>query len=383
MNRMRAATGVFGLAEQEGLVSPDYALYQIGPDADPAFLLALLRVPAMAEQMRLRSRGMGTGESGFLRLYSDAFGAMPVVMPPLREQQEIVRYLAHAHQRINKAIWSKKSLISLLNEQRQVAVNRAVVRGIESTVHLASTGNRFVGSVPSNWSTVRFSRLATPVQRPGFTNEELLSVYLGRGVIRYTEGGKRVHAPSVDLSSYQLVEPGDLVMNNQQAWRGSVGVSGLRGIVSPAYLVARLSESLDPSYARYLFASRPMVDQYVVASKGVGDIQRTIYWPYLRNALVPVPSETEQKAIVAHLDQVVSATDHAISKVSGEISLLEEFRVRLTSDVVAGRADVRELAANCPPIGPTEVFATTDELADVDDDEPANDGLEDEWMRVG
>lgn len=379
MNRMRAAIGVFGLAEQDGLVSPDYALFQIGADIEPAYLLALLRTPMMAEQMRLRSRGMGTGESGFLRLYWDAFGAMPVVLPPLNEQQSIVTYLAHAHQRISRAIKYKQVLASHLSEQRQVMINHAVVRGVDSDARLVSSGDRYVGQVPAHWETRRFSRVAEPVQRTGFATENLLSVYLGRGVIPYDEGAKRVHAPSIDLSAYQLVEPGDLVMNNQQAWRGSVGVSGLRGIVSPAYLVATLCESMETSYAGYLFAARPMVDQYVVASKGVGDIQRSVYWPFLRNALVPVPPVAEQRAIAHHLDRALSKTDSALAKVSREIELLEEFRTRLTADVVTGHSDVRGIAATLAPIDLTEVLIEVDGADGSDDYEVALDnGLEDE-----
>ena len=80
--------------------------------------------------------------------------------------------------------------------------------------------------------------------------------------------------------------PGDLVLNNQQAWRGSVGVSQYQGIISPAYVVLKLSDKLIPSYANYLFRSPAMVAQYVVASRGVGDIQRSLFYPDLRNSIL-------------------------------------------------------------------------------------------------
>ncbi|QKV58386.1 MAG: restriction endonuclease subunit S [Dechloromonas sp.] len=37
-----------------------------------------------------RVQGLGTGSSGFLRLYSDRFGGIKVPCPPLAEQKEIV-----------------------------------------------------------------------------------------------------------------------------------------------------------------------------------------------------------------------------------------------------------------------------------------------------
>lgn len=132
----------------------------------------------------------------------------------------------------------------------------------------------------------------------------LLSVFLDRGVIPYAQGGGQVHAPSLDLSNYQVVHPGDFVLNNQQAWRGSVGVSAHNGIISPAYIVLELSKVLNPTYANFLFRSPAMVAQYVTASKGVGDIQRQIYWPYLRLVQVPLPPPDEQAAIVRYLDHM-------------------------------------------------------------------------------
>lgn len=93
----------------------------------------------------------------------------------------------------------------------------------------------------------------------------------------------------MDLRSYQVVNPGDFVLNNQQAWRGSIWVSEYRGIISPAYVVLRLSSKLNSHYAELIrFRSPGMVAQYVVASRGVGDIQRNLFYPDLRRAIVIV-----------------------------------------------------------------------------------------------
>lgn len=218
-----------------------------------------------------------------------------------------------------------------------------------------------LGSLPetltrAEWNVMRLwglARIRSEKRRPGL---DLLSVFLGRGVIPYGEGGGQVHKPATDLSDYQVVYPGDLVLNNQQAWRGSVGVSTHLGIVSPAYLVLALDDSLlNPPFANYLFQSRIMVDQFVTSSKGVGDIQRDIHVPWLRNVRVPIPSQEEQTAIVRFLDH----TDHRFHRyllasitLTGEIpargGLLGEYRHRLIADVVAGRVDILDAAAALP-----------------------------------
>ncbi|MEI6206307.1 MAG: restriction endonuclease subunit S [Desulfuromonadales bacterium] len=186
------------------------------------------------------------------------------------------------------------------------------------------TESRWLGHVPSNWSQRKLLTLSTlRVERnPG--NLQLLSVFLNRGVIPYNEGGGQVHAPSLDLSKYQVVYPGDFVLNNQQAWRGSVGVSRYHGIISPAYIVLRLSSTLNSEYTNYLMQSAVMVDQFVTASKGVGDIQRTIYWPYLKTAQIPLPPPDEQAGIVRFLNHTNQRIERTIRAKRKIIALLNE-----------------------------------------------------------
>jgi len=189
---------------------------------------------------------------------------------------------------------------------------------------MKDSGVPWLGEVPEHWEqralwTLSILRIE---RNPG--DLPLLSVFLNRGVIRYEEGGGQVHAPSLDLTNYQVVHSGDFVLNNQQAWRGSVGVSRHHGIISPAYIVLQLTERLDTTFANYLVRCPAMVDQFVAASKGVGDIQRQIYWPYLRVVRVPFPPLSEQCAIAHFLDHMDRRIRRYIRAKQKLIKLLEE-----------------------------------------------------------
>jgi type I restriction enzyme S subunit len=190
--------------------------------------------------------------------------------------------------------------------------------------------------VPSRWNVRRFSEVARVVKRVNRPELELLSVYLDRGVIRYSESGGQVHKPSLDLSLYQHVQPGNLVLNNQQAWRGSVGVSKYEGIVSPAYVVCELSRQVNPRYVNSLFRSPLMVDQMVTASKGVGSIQRNLTMSYLRACKVPLPSLEEQGLIVRHLDHAEIRITKAIAAKQDVARLLREQKAVVESGTLFG-----------------------------------------------
>lgn len=117
-------------------------------------------------------------------------------------------------------------------------------------------------SFPSNWELLPLYALGKVKSITEQTDLQLLSVYLDAGVIPFaSKAEKRTNVTSKDLSKYQRVDPGDFVLNNQQAWRGSVGVSFDTGIVSPAYIVLEMNDKLDPRFANYLFRARIMVDQ--------------------------------------------------------------------------------------------------------------------------
>jgi type I restriction enzyme S subunit len=78
-----------------------------------------------------------------------------------------------------------------------------------------------------------------------------------------------------------------------------------------------------------------------------------------------VPSEAEQMAIVDFVTRETTGISVAISQLEREIELLREYRTRLVADVVTGKLDVREAAAQLPD----EVLPDTNaDAADPGDD---------------
>ena len=63
---------------------------------------------------------------------------------------------------------------------------------------------------------------------------------------------------------------------------------------------------------------------------------------------VVVPPLAVQAEILGRLQETQAPVDAAISRFHREIELLREYRARLIADVVTGRLDVREAAAQLP-----------------------------------
>ena len=319
---LRSFEGGIELSYRRGIISPAYTIIFSNGELKNGYFKWLGKSAVFIQLLKTCVTGIREGQNidyGRLRV-----SGVPV--PPPDEQKAIVSYLDAKTAKFDRLIKLKEREIELLQEKKQAVIEDKVsqLRGQE---------------VPLEF-------VARPYSNCGFNDLPLLSVYLNLGVVRFDSiKDKRANATSEDVSKYQLVKPGDLVMNNQQAWRGSVGVSKLKGIVSPAYVILRLSKDWDMNFANYYFRSRIMVDEYVKASRGVGSIQRNLIWPILKTSHVHVPRLDEQRKIAAYLDTETAKTDKAIDAVARQIALLKEYRTRLISDAVTGRIDLREAVA--------------------------------------
>lgn len=386
MNRMRAATGVFGLADREGLVSPDYAVFQLESDVVPAYLLALLRTPTMADQMRLRSRGMGTGESGFLRLYTDAFGAMPLVIPPVEEQRTIVVYLVNANRRINRAVATKRRLLELLREQEKAIIRETVSRGV-SNAKLKESGLAWLGPIPEHWSVVAMRYLATlgngstparsnPSYWTGGTYPWLNSSVVNQGVVR----AANQHVTDVALAECHLpfVPRGSVLIGitGQGRTRGMAALLDLEATINQhlAFLTPDRSK-LDSEYLTLVLkAAYPELRRI---SSDSGSTKGALTVADLKAFRIPTPPMDEQHVIVRNVERQVAATRQLADRANQEITLLEEFRTRLESDVVSGQVDVREIATALSPLGVADVCPAVEDSTEADDDEIAVEDLVD------
>ena len=72
----------------------------------------------------------------------------------------------------------------------------------------------------------------------------------------------------------------------------------------------------------------------------------------IRNFKIVVPPIPEQSAIVEYLDKATTDTDSAIDRTRHEIDLLHEYRTRLIADIVTGKLDVQDAAAELPEVDP-------------------------------
>ena len=113
LNRLKAHLGVFALAKQSGVISPDYSVFRKRSSVKMEYFLKVLRLPALRTELRVRAKGI---VEGFWRLYTEDFFDIRLPVPSSGEQQVIIEYLDKTTADVDTAIARARRQIELVQE---------------------------------------------------------------------------------------------------------------------------------------------------------------------------------------------------------------------------------------------------------------------------
>lgn len=238
------------------------------------------------------------------RLSESKFLAMPVPLPPLAEQQEVV-----------------SRLDSLANHLRQVAEHLDEIE-LDTKRLLAVRFHKAVEGAP-----YRPMAEVAPVVRRSVTIDS---------ATRYREVGARSFGKGLFLkpdffgaeATWEKpvwVEQGDLVLSNIKAWEGAIAVAGPkhdRCIASHRYITCVPRYDVATSgFLGYYFLTQDGLDKIGVASPGTADRNRTLSLSNLGKIDVPVPMLSKQQAFDALQAKVadVAAQRAAVRQVTAAL----------------------------------------------------------------
>lgn len=311
-----------------------------------AFLLRALQSLPVAYQLHVEATGVTR-----YGLSHDAIKSVWLPAPPLPEQHALVRYLDYMDRRIRRYIRAKQKLLKLLEEQKQAIVEQGVLRGVEPDALRRDSEIGWMGIVPAHWQVRRAKTLFKEVDRRTTTGQEtLLSLRMYAGLVPH-ETVSTVPIEPTALIGFKKVRPDQLVMNRMRAAIGLFGIAHEDGLVSPDYAVFDLAPDMDPEYALCVLKTRAAGSEFRRESKGLGTGSSgfmRLYTDRFGAVKLPLPSAEEQHRILDWISGETREISAAESRVEREIGLLREYRARLIADLVTGKLDVRDAAAELP-----------------------------------
>ena len=353
IHSMDAFAGAIGIADSEGKGTPVYSVCKPSSQANAYFYGYTLREMARKGWIQALAKGIRERSSDFR--FTD-FASQLVPLLPLSEQTAIVRFLDHADRRIRCYIRAKQKLIALLEEQKQAIIHQTVTRGIDPAVFLKSTGNSWFPEVPETWDVTPMRRvILRSIDGPHHSPE-----YLEKGIPFLSARNIKVDRWSLKDVKFisrrdydifcQRVKPeaGDVLYTKG----GTTGVARAVDLDFPFQVwvhVAVLKVKKDRVLSHFLAAvlnTPRCYEQSQLFTRGATN--QDLGLGRMKDIVLPLPPLSEQSEIIGRVMAVQSQVNRGTHATFQQIELLREYRARLIADVVTGKLDVREAAAELP-----------------------------------
>ena len=359
MNSMNVIVGAVGLSKYFGAISPVYyALHVRSQSQNIHFYDKIFSNRYFQSYLSIFGKGILIKESSSgklntirMKISMDDLKKVPLPLPPLEEQESIVRYLNFYEHKINKAIHVKKKLIATLSEQKQAIIAHAVTKGVDLHVKMKESGISWLGEIPEHWEIEQglAAFQEKKVKNTGLKEKRVLSLSYGKIIIKPEEKLKGLVPESFE--TYQIVDGGDIIIRSTDLQNDitslRIGLVKDRGIITSAYICLQTTDLISSQFGYLLLHVLDLLKVFYGMGSG---LRQNLNYKDLKRMPIWIPPLEEQKAIVEFIEQETATIDKAIELSKKEIELLEEYKTRLIADVVTGAVNVREEAQNLPQI---------------------------------
>jgi type I restriction enzyme, S subunit len=321
MNHMDLLTGFVDISKYDGVISPDYRVFQlIDDECDKKFLLHLLQL--CYRQKIFFAQGQGAAQLGRWRMPSDNFKNFTFPLPPKNEQIKIAEFLDFKIAKIDDLIRKKKKLLTLYSERRK-SLTRQLIKS--DTVQY-----------------LRLSSITQLVERPieRLENEFYKPIGLynrGRGIFhKEPRLGK-----DLGDSSFHYIVDGDVILSGQFAWEGAVALANqddANCVASHRYPILKCA--LNIIRPEFLFSFFTISEGHVLLdyhSRGAAGRNRPLNPRNLVKEKIPVPSISLQKELI----EMINSENHLKYVINREIAIVKEYKTALIAEAVTGKIDIR------------------------------------------
>ncbi len=325
-----------GLARDTGIITSAYINLRPRAEIDPKFMHYLLHSYDVKKVFYALGSGLRQN------LSYDDFKYLRLPIPRPDEQRAIASFLDKKCATIDEAVQIKDEQITLLREHRQILIQQAVTRGLNPDAPMKDSGIDWIGEIPAHWEVRRGKYLFREInERSENGNEELLSVSHTSGVTPRSEKNVNMFLAE-DYTGSKLCRPGDIVINTMWAWMGALGVSDLRGIISPSYGVYRslLKDAFNRRFLEWLLRTTPFIEQYNKISTGLHSSRLRLYPHMFLGMPIAFPTRDEQDSIVKCVENEAEKIGKAISIKQDQIASLKEYKTSLINSAVTGKIKV-------------------------------------------
>lgn len=271
----------------------------------------------------------------------NTFQSTKVPVPPRGEQDQIVRFLDWKVSSINKLIRIRKRRIEELEAIKRSSIGYLVM-GQAQSIPQRGTAVSWVKTIPAHWNEKSLIQVAEEqqIKNAGMVEDNLLSLSYGKIInkdIKTTDG----LLPS-SFEGYQIVHDGNIILrltdlqNDHKSLR--TGLVTQTVIITSAYTCLNVRHNILPEY---LQLQLHVADLCKVFYGMGGGVRQSIGFKEIRKLVIAIPPVEEQQHILDSVHSIEKPINCAIQNSRDIIAGLEDLKMRLISDTVTGKIDVR------------------------------------------
>ena len=336
-----------GLSKYRGMITGAYNVYRVCPEVvtpDWVYYFYL----SIDQQKALKPYYSGLRKV----VKPETFAKINIPVPPLAEQERIVKYLDDKCGEIDDLIDVEQQMISDLESYRQAVVTEAVTLGLSPDVPNKQSTIQGIKDIPSNWNEVNLLKVIYLRARLGWRGLKA-EEYVDEGYpflsafnivnnqlvwenLNFINQQRYDESPEIKLSLHDIliVKDGAGIGKCTRVENMPLGES----TVNSSLGVITVSETLHYSYLYYFFLSTPFQDNVIFLKNGMGVPHLT--QENLKSVRIPLPPVDEQKSIANFLDSKCSEIDGLITVKQEKIETLKQYRQSLIFEAVTGKLEL-------------------------------------------
>lgn len=339
--------GSSGVSPLDGSVSLINIVLVPREGVEPSFCNYLLKTNDFIEEFYRNGRGI---VADLWTTHYDEMKLIKVAFPPLSEQRAMSAYLDRATAQLDAAIAREQQMIDLLNERKRIIIQQAVTKGLDPNAKLKPSGVEWIGEVPEGWEVKRLKAASLSLTKGnGITKDE---VFIDGDIpcVRYGEIYSKYNNSFVEclsktkegqIKSPRYFEHGDILFAGTGELVAEIGKSivymGHEKCMAGGDIIV-MKHANNPVFMNYALNAQYAQDQksYSKAKLKVVHISAS----EIGNVMLAIPPYGEQQAIATFLDEISEKINKAIKRSNALISLIQERKQILISEVVTGKIKV-------------------------------------------
>ncbi len=258
--------------------------------------------------------------SNYPAINSSDVRKIKIPLPPLPEQKAIAQVLSTA----DAAIHTTEKIIA----QKELCKKWLMQQLL--------TGKKRMKEFGGEWKEVPLSEMFSERNETKYIDLPLLSI--GQNGVYPQDESIKKDTSNDDKSKYKRICPGDIGYNTMRMWQGRSALSGLEGIVSPAYTVVTPKKNADSLFFSYLFKMPKMTNLFWRNSQGLVDDTLNCKYKDFSIVRAVLPQTIEEQTAIA---QVLQAADKEISLLKAKAEKLREQKKGLMQQLLTGKVRLK------------------------------------------